>query len=256
MNPPVLPSIRPKAKTRPSPTEPILLLVAANWREFKPLCGLEGHFAPCEIGLRWAAWGALNGRLAILAAHGPGRANARQAVETACAQFAVSALVSTGVAGALDPDFRVADTFLPSLVIEFRTQVEYAVRLPAFCPEGARRGRLLTVDTVIQDADSKADLRDQGAEAVDMEASAVAAEAQIRGLPFYCVRSISDDAAASFPLDFNRARRDDGTFSGWELAAQVALEPSSLKELWALRRNAEAACQALGSFLQGCEFES
>jgi purine-nucleoside phosphorylase len=233
-----------------------LLLVAADWREFKPLCGLEGHFAPCEIGLRWAAWGALNGQLALLAAHGPGRQNARQAVQVACAQFAVTALISTGVAGALDPALRVGDTFLPSLVIEFRTQVEYAVRLPAFCPEGARRGRLLTVDTVIQDADSKADLHDSGAEAVDMEASAVAAEAEARGLPFYCVRAISDDAETSFPLDFNRARRRDGTFSGWELMAQAALEPSSLKELWALRRDAEVAFQALGDFLQACKFES
>jgi purine-nucleoside phosphorylase len=233
-----------------------LLLVAADWREFKPLCGLEGHFAPFEIGLRWAAWGVLNGQLALLAAHGPGRENARQAVQVACAQFAVTALISTGVAGALDPDLRVGDTFLPSLVIEFRTQVEYAVRLPAFCPPGARRGRLLTVDTVIQDADSKADLHDSGAEAVDMEASAVAAEAEARGLPFYCVRAISDDAETSFPLDFNRARRRDGTFSGWELMAQAALEPSSLKELWALRRDAEVAFQALGDFLQACKFES
>jgi uridine phosphorylase len=231
-------------------------LVAADWREFKPLCGLEGRFAPCEIGLRWSAWGILNGQLAMLAAHGPGRENARQAVQTACAQFAVSALISTGVAGALDPDLRVGDTFLPNLVIEFQTQVEYAVRLPAVYPEGARRGRLLTVDTVIQDADSKADLRESGADAVDMEASAVAAEAEARGLPFYCVRAISDGAETSFPLDFNRARRPDGTFSGLELIAQAAVQPSSWKELWALRRDAEVAFQALGGFLQACEFES
>jgi hypothetical protein len=89
-----------------------------------------------------------------------------------------------------------------------------------------------------------------------MEASAVAAEAEARGLPFYCVRAISDDAETSFPLDFNRARRRDGTFSGWELMAQAALEPSSLKELWALRRDAEVAFQALGDFLQACKFES
>ncbi len=254
MNPTLLPGTRPR--TRPSSTDPLLLLVAADWREFRPLCGLEGRFAPCEIGLRWAAWGALNGKLALLAAHGPGRENARQAVQVACAQFAVSAVVSTGAAGALDPDLRVGDTFLPSLVIEFRSQVEYAVRLPAFCPEGARRGRLLTVDTVVQDADSKADLRESGADAVDMEASAVAAEAEVRGLPCYCVRAISDEAETSFPLDFNRARRGDGTFSGWELMAQAAVQPSSWKELWALRRDAEVAFQALGNFLQGCEFES
>lgn len=227
--------------------------MAADRREFDGLRQTVDPWRPCQTGLRWAVKGAIKGRQALLAANGPGRQNAAQAVTLAARQFQLSAVVSTGYAGALDRKLRVGDIFLADKVIEFQSRLEYAVRLPE-CGLAKGVGTLLTVDEVIQQERAKSRLHELGAGAVDMEASAVAAEADRHNLPFYCVRSISDEVDTRFEIDFNRARRGDGTFSGWRIAAQAGLHPARWRNLVQLRRNAREASMALGAFLGQCSF--
>ena len=117
------------------------------------------------------------------------------------------------------------------------------------------QGRLLTVDEVVQTARGKSELRLLGAHAVEMEASAVAAEAAARELPFFCVRVVSDEAETSFPIDFNRARRPDGTFSGWRVLAQAMTRPSCWQALGRLKADSERAAAALAEFFRGAKFD-
>ena len=236
---------------------PALLVVAADRRELRYLPSMPEGFAPLDIGLRWSALGALGGRSALLVAHGAGRDNARFAARRACERFPVQAIVSTGWAGALDPALRVGDIVVPDRILEFAGRVEYPVGLSECIWEGGASGErarpvsgtLLTADEVVLDSAGKASLRETGASIVDMEASAVAAVAAARGLPFYCVRVVSDTAETNFAIDFNRARRADGTFSGWKILRQAGISPARWKHLMTLRRDARKASRILGDFL-------
>ena len=197
----------------------------------------------------------MGGRRALLVANGPGRENAAKSVELAAEQFPIAAIVSTGFAGALDPSLKVGDAFLAGRVIQFEGGLKYPVELPAKPLETpAIVGTLLTIDHVAQDASTKASLRQHGAGAVDMEAAAIAQQAAQRGLPFYCVRAISDKAATNLGIDFNAARRSDGTFSGWRIAGQAGLSPSRWLELFSLWRDAQKAAATLARLLTQCRF--
>ncbi len=232
-------------------TEPVLLIVAADRRELSGFAGARR----VDLGLRWSAECELDGRRTVLVAHGPGRVNAREAVERAFGTLKVNAVVSTGFAGGLDPALRVGDIFVAERVRQGEHTVEYPVELPQ--PVRAARfatGVLVTVDYVAQTVEEKRSLRDLGADAVDMEAAAVVAEATEQGVGCYCVRVVSDDAGEDFAFDFNRARRSDGTFSGWSIAAQAAWPPRRWKELLELKRTADDAAGRLTLFLRSCRF--
>jgi adenosylhomocysteine nucleosidase len=235
--------------------EPILLIVAADRREFAALVERDAGFEPGPFGLRWSRYGQLNGRPALLAANGAGRENAASAGRLASEIHSISAVVSTGFAGALDPELKVGDAFLSSHVIQHGGGLKYPVELPVNAVETrAKTGVLLTIDTVAQDSITKARLRESGASAVDMEASAVAEQASRRGVPFYCVRAISDEAESNFGIDFNAARRADGTFSGWQIVGQAGLSPERWRELLSLRRDAQEAAGTLARLLTQCRF--
>ena len=116
-------------------------------------------------------------------------------------------------------------------------------------------GSLLTVDEVVRTARGKSELSRLGADAVEMEASAVAAEAAARELPFFCIRVISDEARTSLPIDLNRARRSDGTFSGWRVAALALARPSCWKGLRRLKADSELAAAELAAFFSRAKFD-
>ena len=234
----------------------MLLVVSGDRRELAGFAEPGSGLTPLSFGVRWSAWANLNGRRALLIAHGPGRENAAQGVELACRNFDVGAMVSAGWVGALDPELKVGTTLIVHRIIQFNPRLEYAVRLPVCSGElRPRVAALVTIDEVAQDADSKAQLRVTGAAAVDMEASAVAAEAARRDLPFYCLRAVSDEADTSLIMDWNSARRSDGTFSGWSLLAQAAAHPRHWRKLHVLRRDAQRASAALGRLFQHCRFD-
>jgi hypothetical protein len=88
-----------------------------------------------------------------------------------------------------------------------------------------------------------------------MEAYAVADEAAKRSVPFYCVRVVSDHANTDFPVDFNRARRPDGTFAGWKILAQAGFSTSRWQRLLDLKRDSELASHRLAEFLKTCKFQ-
>ncbi len=235
-------------------TEPVLLIVGAERREFAGFEPSRWRLQPLKLGIRWAASGFLGQTAVLLAANGPGGGNALGALEAAGRAATIGALVSTGFAGALTPELQVGDVFLAESVLEFKTGVEYSVKLPE-CAEPAACGRLLTMDSVAQDAATKARLRQLGADAVDMETAALGRAAQARQLPFYCVRAVSDDARTSFDVDFNAARRRDGTFSGWRIAAQAGLSRRRWRHLMELKRAGEQASRNLAAFFEHCSFE-
>ncbi len=88
-----------------------------------------------------------------------------------------------------------------------------------------------------------------------MEAAAVATEAARLAVPFFCIRTVSDSARQTFSIDFNQARRPDGTFSTPQIAARAALSPAGWRDLIRMGRAAHHSAQALGEFLGSCQFD-
>ncbi|MEZ5363441.1 MAG: hypothetical protein R2748_14130 [Bryobacterales bacterium] len=231
--------------------EPVLLAVAAHATEL-------AFFGPGESVPqgRWSEW---PGGKTLMLAGGIGREAAKRATEAALAANRVRGLLSMGYVGALQPGWALGDIFVADRVLLLERGLEYACTWPVF--DGGfgsvRRGALATVDRVASTVEEKRRLAKLGADAVDMEAFAVAELAAEHDLPFFCVKVVSDDAETEISFDFDRARRADGTVSGRAVVAQAGLSPSRWRELFALKRNAELASRNLAQFLlHQCRFPS
>lgn len=158
------------------------------------------------------------------------------------------AVVSTGLCGALDPGLGIGDVFVG-------TEVNgRPVCVPA-TSSAFRSGRLLSVDRIVGRAAERRKLFESGYAAVEMEAAAVAESAERAGLPFYCIRAVSDGADEDFETDMNAARDSDGRIVVRKIVWQAVRRPGTvLPELLRLRRNADRAARALGAFIATCDF--
>jgi adenosylhomocysteine nucleosidase len=108
---------------------------------------------------------------------------------------------------------------------------------------------------VAQTVEEKTALRALGGSAVEMEAAAVGLRARKWGVPFYCVRGVTDLAGEDLELDFNAARAGDGHLSTARILWATARRPRRLvAELYRLRRRSRAAAGALGEYLADCQF--
>jgi purine-nucleoside phosphorylase len=181
----------------------------------------------------------------ILAA-GPGFLLARRAIEAYSGT--PDAVVSAGLAGALDPSLEVGDIVLGTKV-SGRTCELAVSRLPHRCVE------VLSQDRVAGTAEEKARLRSTGAGVVEMEALEVVRYAEAINTPAYCIKSISDTAAESFALDLNKARDKFGRFRASSVVWQAIQQPGKgIPELRRLKRNGEVAAKSLGAFFADCTF--
>jgi adenosylhomocysteine nucleosidase len=118
----------------------------------------------------------------------------------------------------------------------------------------ATTGAVLTMDRVAVTVRQKRELLALGCCVVEMEAGAVAAAAQDRNLPFYCVRAVSDTASESLPFDFNKFRDRNGRFNRGRIAAETLMRPTAVPRLLELGRAARSAAESLGEFLVQCQF--
>ena len=229
-------------------------MVAAEAREF---AGLRRHCrGERRLGwpLRFARSAELHGLRVVLVANGAGPGLAGEACEVAWMKQKADALVSTGFCGALDPDLKVGAVFVATGVDAPEKGWRLVARMPE-CDRPHSTGRLLSVDRVVQTVEEKKRLRASGALAVEMEAAAVGLRARAWGVPFYCVRSVTDLAEESFQLDLNAARSEDGRISVARILGAAVRRPRHLvPELCTLYRRSRLASRELGEFLADCRF--
>jgi adenosylhomocysteine nucleosidase len=231
-----------------------LLLVAAEGREFAGILRNCRHRTRLRWPVRFARSAELGGLRLFLVANGCGAALAGEACEVAWNKQRTSAIVSTGFCGALDPMLGVGDVFVAARV----ESPDGTVGLDASVPECSRphsTGRLVSADHVVQTVEEKRELRGRGASAVEMEALAVALRAKHWGVPFYCVRAVTDLAEEGFQLDFNAARDGEGRLSTARILWAVARRPDPLaSELLRLYHRSHLAVRALGAFFADCGY--
>ncbi len=181
---------------------------------------------------------------AALICGGIGAEAARRATEAVIREVRPARVISTGFAGALDGLLQVGDVLEPRTVINAADGVRTEV--------GSGAGILVSSATVAGKEQKIRFHKAYGADAVDMEAAAVAQGAEARGIEFGALKAISDGADFNLPA-LDRFVADDGTFRSVRFAGHVALRPWLWKSTMALARNSsmasEALCGALVSYL-------
>jgi hypothetical protein len=116
-------------------------------------------------------------------------------------------------------------------------------------------GIVLSHDRVVNLASDKEQLWKSGAIVVEMEASGVFARTRKAELPFFCIKSVTDLADESFPLDLNKMRTTEGRFSRGRIGSYALTHPKALPRLMHLKRRSEQAAKALGEFLVSCRIQ-
>ncbi len=223
--------------------------MAAERRELEGLLVHVDEIRRPDWPLDFARVGRLNGRPVALVANGPGPNLAGKAVDVAKEHESMDGLISTGFCGGLTPSLGACDIFVATEVVGVATAL-----VPA-SPQSFKTGKLLSVDRVVSTAEEKAELAKYGADAVEMEAGAVAARARAHHVPFYAVRVVTDTFEESFPLDFNAMRSSDGRFSRAKILAAAFGKPGTVfPELMKLNKRTKRASQALGDFLADARF--
>jgi adenosylhomocysteine nucleosidase len=226
----------------------VILFIAADPRECTALLTHWQDVKPLQLPVHWARTGRWKGTEAIAIANGAGAERAFAAVVVAPRP---AAICNIGFCGALDAALQIGDVVVAT---EVRNGAgTYAVTMPdAAIPA---RGAVASIDHVAQTAAEKSNLRATGASIVEMEAAGAARAAEDLGVPFYCIRAVSDLATEDFANDFNAALRSDGRFSILRLVAGALASPKErFTELMRLKQRTAFASKTLGDFLANCTF--
>jgi adenosylhomocysteine nucleosidase len=168
----------------------------------------------------------------------------------------LDAIVSVGVCGGVHPDRKPNDIVVATVVIAPEVNDSFSCQLPGLAPqEGVFIGTIASIDHVAGTVEEKARLRDLGIEAVEMEAAGVAAKARQLGLPFFCIKAVSDSFDEAMPLDMNRMRTPEGRFARGKIGNYAVTHPQILPGLLRLKRRADDAAAVLGGFLASCQIQ-
>lgn len=187
-----------------------------------------------------------------LAENGAGAHHAAAAVDKALGGFRPDIIVNMGFCGALDPALAIGDIVVGTTI--FANDRAFPVEPPV---TGLRHhaGPICSIDHVAGTAEEKRKLHATGAIAVEMEAGGVAQRAQKLGVPFFCVKSVTDLAGEDMANDFNAVLRSDGRFDTMNILALSLRRPwARLPELIRLRKRCSLAARTLGEFIADCRF--
>lgn len=236
-----------------------ILYVAAEAMELAPFASRLEGVRKMNWPVDYAMEGVLDGRRVMLAANGAGPRLAAQAVEVAVRAVLVAelsasrleAVVSTGFCGGLEPSLRAGQIVVADAVVSSGGE-RRACTLPDAAPEGFATGAVWSEDRIMTTVGDKARLHEQGAIACDMESAGVLTRTQRAGLPFYCIKAVSDAASEPLPFDLNRMRTSEGRIARGKIISYSLTHPLTLSGLFGLKRRAEMAARELGDFLASC----
>ncbi|MFZ0759553.1 MAG: hypothetical protein WAM69_06330 [Candidatus Sulfotelmatobacter sp.] len=217
---------------------PKIAIVAALESEVRGLTGNWSRFEKEYAGRRFVFF---EQGETVAVCGGIGVEPARRAAEAVIALYHPALVQSVGFAGSLTEDLRVGDIFAPRVVVDARdgSRTEIA----------GGEGTLVTF-MAVAGAQQKAKLaQSHGAQAVDMEAAAVAAGARAHGIAFGATKVISDEFNFEMPrmAGFIDAQ---GRFRALPFVLFAACRPWLWRRVATLARNSSRASRALGERLK------
>ena len=154
----------------------------------------------------------------------------------------IDLVFSIGWAGALREEIAPGTAHNVAGVIDLRTGERFR------CDAGAGDLWLLTSPQVANSAEKRRLASAYDAALVDMEAAAIARLAQMRGIPFYCIKGVSDGFNDLLP-DFNRFLSPTGHFHLARFVLFAFLKPWIWPALIRMGENSKQASQSIAESL-------
>jgi adenosylhomocysteine nucleosidase len=210
-------------------------IVAAMPGELKPLVRDWPHSARGNIRF-WAQRNEEEEWIAACA--GAGQSAATRAFAGIEDGGPIDLVFSLGWAGALSEEIATGSAHNAAGVIDVRTGERFR------CDAGAGERWLITSPIVADEAEKRRLASAYKADLVDMEAAAIARLAQMRGIPFYCIKGVSDGFHDALP-DFNRFIRPDGQFDMAGMVLFSILRPWHWPSLIRMGENSSKASRSI-----------
>jgi len=210
-------------------------IIAAMPGELKPLVGGWPHSTRNNVHF-WAKPDSEEEWIAACA--GTGQAAATRAFAAIEDGGPIDLVFSVGWAGALTEGIATGSGCNVAGVIDVRTGERFR------CDAGAGERWLVTSPIVANEAEKLRLAAAYNADLVDMEAAAIARLAQMRGIPFYCIKGVSDGFHDKLP-DFNRFIRPDGQFDMAGMVLFSILRPWHWPSLVRMGENSSKASQSI-----------
>lgn len=225
-----------------------VVIVAALEREVQPVVK---RWRSCEREYGGRKLKFFEREDAALICGGVGRKAAAEAAEAAVALYHPEVVISAGFAGALAPTLAVGEWVLPALVVDARDGSRYETDIHKTRLEktASRHLVLVTADEVVNPERKAVLFRSYAAQAVDMEAAAVAKVARAHGVQFLALKAVSDESGFEMP-PVERFIGPDGGLNVWGLVAYAGPRFWLWPRLMTLARNSSLASGALCSWLE------
>lgn len=226
-------------------SRPRIAIVAALEREVGPLLQVwrrrEVSGAPNGAARRMAIFESDRG---ILVIGGIGAKAAARAARLALDLDSADVLISAGSAGALKPELSVGSILQPATVVDAATGARFASQ--------GGVGTLVTSGSILGPQEKKEVASRWSADAVDMEAAAVAAVAQEKGIAFLALKAISDELDFVLP-PMDRFVDDEGGFHTARFIGYLALRPRWWSAVRRMAADSKHAATALSAALEALE---
>ncbi|MEZ6057897.1 MAG: 5'-methylthioadenosine nucleosidase [Planctomycetaceae bacterium] len=187
---------------------------------------------------------------------GPGRAKAEQATQALIDGHDPKWIISIGFAGGLSDNLAIGDLLVATSVVDVEegdleaSALKIDIKMASNAKRGLHVGRLATARDIVRTVAEKQDLAARSqALAVDMETYGVASVCSERKRKFLAIRSISDDCSRDLPPEVLSILGRTGSVRAGAVLGALWNRPSSYKDLWKLRQNANRAADRLAQFL-------
>ena len=213
-------------------------IIAAMSGELTPL--VRGWQRKSHNGVH--TWAHRDDNLYVAACAGAGQAAATRAFAEIEKDSPIDLVFSIGWAGALTPDLAPGTAHNVAGVIDVQTGERFR------CDAGSGELWLTTSPKVADQSEKRRLVSTYAAALVDMEAAAIARLAQMRGIPFYCFKGVSDAFDAKLP-DFNRFISLHGRFHAFRFGLYAALRPWYWPGLAKMGENSRRASQSIAESL-------
>jgi adenosylhomocysteine nucleosidase len=219
-------------------------IIAAMAAELKPLVRGWQHESTNGVDLWRCAFQDELGKQSewVAACAGAGVDRAARAFAEVEKSGALDAVISAGWAGALREELAPGEAHRVSGVIDARTGERFVTAGPT------SNCWLVTASKVADAAEKKRLASTYEGSLVDMEAAGVARLAQMRGIPFYCIKGISDGYSDHLP-DFNRFISSDGQFQLVRFVFFVIFRPWHWPGLIRMGENSRRAAHGMAESL-------
>lgn len=216
-----------------------IAIVAALPGELKPLVRSWSHEKRDGVSV-WTR--RREGSEWVAACCGAGQNAATRAFEAISALGPIDEVVSAGWAGALSQHCCSGQAYDISTVVDARTGERFHAGAAI---EGCR---LVTSAKVAGESEKRRLASTYGAALVDMEAAAVGRLAAMRGIPFFCIKGVSDGYKDRLP-DFNRFLDSGGQLKLVSLILFALMRPWHWPALVKMGENSRKAAQSIAQSL-------